>query len=215
MTEDGCENLAVDQVAGVIVAGGQSRRWGGGDKFLAAVGGKILLRHVIDRVRRQVRMLILNANSPAPEYGGLGMTTIPDNVTGDRGPLAGVLTGLDWVRENLPGVKWVMTVPSDAPFLPTDLAARLLASVTDEGADMGCVMSGGRTHPVIGLWPVALCDQLRHDLTINDVRKVDAWTANYKIAYPAWSVEPVDPFFNINTRDDLEVAETLIAEATA
>lgn len=214
MTEDERENLATDHVAGVIVAGGQSRRWGGGDKFLAPVGGKTLLQHVIDRVEIQVRMLILNANGSAPEYGGLGMTVISDNVKGDRGPLAGVLTGLDWVRENLPGVKWVMTVPSDAPFLPADLAERLLASVNDERADMGCVMSGGRTHPVIGLWPVALCDQLRHDLTINDVRKVDAWTASYKVAYPAWSVEPVDPFFNINTRDDLESAESLIAAVT-
>lgn len=209
------ENLTVkanaaSQIAGVIISGGRSRRWGGGDKFMAELAGKTLLRHVTDRVRDQVRVLILNTNSATERYQDLNLPVVPDVVPVDRGPLAGVLTGLDWTRENLPGIPWVLTVPSDAPFLPTDLAGRLLAGCQDGAADMACAASGGRTHPVIGLWPVALCDQLRKSLMIDDVRKIDAWTSGFRVARVDWPVEPVDPFFNVNTRDDLTKAAEII-----
>jgi molybdopterin-guanine dinucleotide biosynthesis protein A len=203
---------APDPVAGVIISGGQSRRWGGGDKFLAQLGGRTLLSYVAARVRPQVCMVVLNANGRAAQYRGLEMAVVPDTVRGDRGPLAGVLTGLDWVRETLPGVPWVLTVPSDAPFLPLDLAARLLAAVVADGADLACAASQGRTHPVIGLWPVALCDRLRHGLMIEDERKIDAWTAAYRVAQVEWPADPVDPFFNVNTRDDLARAQELLGQ---
>lgn len=209
--EDTEAKCAARRIAGVVISGGQSRRWGAGDKFLAKLAGKSLLRHVVDRVRGQVRMLTLNANRAAGRYQGLGLAVVPDIVPGCRGPLAGVLTALDWTRENLPGIPWVLTVPSDAPFLPADLADRLLAAVEDEGADMACAVSGDRPHPVIGLWPVALCGQLRHALMVEDVRKIAAWTGRYKVAYVTWPIDPVDPFFNVNTRDDLAAAEGLIS----
>jgi len=205
------ESLA-DRIAGVIISGGQSQRWGGGDKFLAELGGRTLLSHVAARVRSQVRMTILNANGKTAQYRGLDMAVVPDAVRGDRGPLAGVLTGFDWVRENLPGVPWVLTVPSDAPFLPPDLATRLMAAVEAEGADLACAASAGRTHPVIGLWPVALCDRLRHGLLVEDERKIDAWTAAYRVAQVEWPTDSVDPFFNVNTRDDLARAEQLLGK---
>jgi len=212
VADDVAESKVSNQVAGVIIAGGKSRRWGGGDKFLAVIDGKSLLQHVADRVRGQVRLLTLNANGPKDEYQGLDLAVIPDVVKGNLGPLAGVLTGLDWVRENLPGVPWVLTVPADAPFLPDDLVERLLTAIEEGGADMACASSSGRTHPVIGLWPVALCDRLRSDLIYDEVRKVDVWTASYKVACPSWSTNPVDPFFNINTHEDLDVAADLIAK---
>lgn len=204
-------NCSASRVAGVVISGGQSRRWGEGDKFLAKLAGKTLLRHVVDRVRGQVRLLILNANGAVGQYQGLGLAVVPDIVPGSRGPLAGVLTALDWTRENLPGIPWVLTVPSDAPFLPADLADRLMTAVEEEGADMACAVSGGRPHPVVGLWPVALCGQLRHALMVEDVRKIAAWTARYRVAHVTWPTGPVDPFFNVNTRDDLAAAEALVS----
>jgi len=207
---DGETDADPEKVAGVIISGGRSQRWGDGDKFLAKLNGKNLLEHVVSRIQPQTCFTVLNANQNVPAFRNLHLTVVPDTVVGDQGPLAGVLTGLDWVRENLPGVKWVVTVPSDAPFLPRDLVARLLAAVVDEGAELACAVSGGRTHPVIGLWPVALCDQLRQSLVFEGVRKIDAWTANFKLAQVEWPSEPRDPFFNINTKDDLKEAEELI-----
>ncbi len=209
MAEADGESHVKEQIAGVIVAGGQSRRWGGGDKFLTMIGSRTLLQRVSDRMSSQVRLLILNANGARGRFQDLGMAVVPDVVGGSLGPLAGVLTGLDWVRENLPGVPWVLSVPADAPFLPDNLAARLMEAIDSAGADMGCARSGGRTHPIVGLWPVALCDQLCHDLVTDEVRKIDAWTAAYHVAYADWPTDPIDPFFNINTRDDLDVAQAL------
>lgn len=212
MSDDVADSRVSNQVAGVIIAGGKSRRWGGGDKFLVEIEGKSLLQHVADGVRGQVRLLALNVNGPKNEYQELELVVIPDVVKENLGPLSGVLTGLDWVWENLPGVPWVLTVPADAPFLPDDLVRRLLTAVEEGGADMACVSSGGRAHPVIGLWPVALCDRLRSGLLYDDVRKVDIWTSSYKVACPTWSTDPFDPFFNINTHDDLDAAVDLITK---
>jgi molybdopterin-guanine dinucleotide biosynthesis protein A len=121
-----------------------------------------------------------------------------------------VLTGLMWARDHAPGCDWVVSVACDAPFAPHDLVARLLASVAAEGADMACAMSGGRDHPVFGLWPVALVDDLRGALVDEDIRKVDRWTDRYRLAHAEWPAEPVDPFFNINRPDDLVAAEALL-----
>ncbi len=201
------------QVAGVVLAGGLSRRWNGGEKCLAELGGQALLDHVIERVQPQVRLLILNANGDLSRFAPRPWARVADSVAGFAGPLAGILAGLDWTRANLPGVPWLLSAPGDAPFLPADLAARLLAAVTGGGADMACAVSGGRTHPVVGLWPVALADALRHALVFEDEHKIDAWTAGYKIAAVEWSTEPsgsIDPFYNINKPEDLVEAERLL-----
>jgi len=122
-----------------------------------------------------------------------------------------VLTGMDWTVANLPGLEWIVTVPTDAPFLPRDLVARMLAAVTAEGAEMACATSGGQRHPVIGLWPVALRTDLRKAMIFEDVRKVDRWTARHRVADVDFATDPVDPFFNANRPQDLEEAERAMA----
>ena len=133
---------------------------------------------------------------------------LPDN----PGPLVGVLTGMDWAVANLPGVEWIVTVPTDAPFLPTDLVDRFFDAVETKKADMACAVSDGRRHPVCGLWPVSLRMELRNALVGEGVRKVDVWTAGYQVADVDFSTEPIDPFFNANKPDDLDEAHRLLAD---
>ena len=202
--------LSNTPVAGVILAGGLSRRMGGGDKGLRALGGRPILAHVIERARPQVASLVLNANGDPARFAAFGLPVVPDGIEGFPGPLAGVLAGLDWARETAPDCTWVASFAGDAPFLPRDLVARLLAATADAGAELACARSGGQEHPVVGLWPVRLADALRRALTGEGMRKVDRWTARYRLAVVDFADMPVDPFFNANTPEDLAEAERLL-----
>lgn len=198
-------------VVAVLLAGGLSRRMGGQDKMLRAVGGESILARVIGTVRPQVGRMLLNANGDPARFAEYGLPVAADVVEGYAGPLAGVLTGMEWARDNAPGCSWVLTVPTDAPFLPGDLVARLMTAVKVQDADMACASSGGRHHPVCGLWPVRLADELRQAMVGEDIRKVDVWTARYRLAVVEWAAEPVDPFFNANRPEDLAEAERMMA----
>ena len=198
-------------VVGVVLAGGLSRRMGGGDKALLALGGRTILDHVIERARPQVSQLALNANGDAARFARFGLPVIADVVEGHAGPLAGVLTGLEWAAAEAPDCAWVASFASDAPFLSADLVARLWQAVERDGADMACASSAGRHHPVFGLWPVSLAAELRHAVVDEAVRKVDVWTARYSLAVADFETEPYDPFFNTNRPEDLAEAEALLA----
>jgi molybdopterin-guanine dinucleotide biosynthesis protein A len=196
---------------GVLLAGGLSMRMGGGDKCLRELGGRPILARIIERVEPQVARLILNANGDLARFADFGLPVVADVVAGFAGPLAGVLTALDWAATNAPDCPWVASFATDAPFLPLDLVARLHAAVDAEGADMACARSGGRDQPVFGLWPVRLRNDLRAAMAAG-VRKVDIWTADYRLAVAEFATAPLDPFFNANRPQDLAEAERLIAE---
>jgi molybdopterin-guanine dinucleotide biosynthesis protein A len=196
-------------VVGLLLAGGLSRRMGGGDKCLRPLGGTPILARIVERVRPQVRHLVLNANGDPARFAAYGLPIVADSIEGFAGPLAGVLAGLDWAAAHAPDCPWVASVPTDAPFLPEDLVAGLLAA-TDE-ADMACAASGGQNHPVVGLWPVRRREELRHALTVEGIHKVDVWTARYRLAMVEFPITDVDPFFNTNRPEDLAEAERLLA----
>ncbi|PWJ84149.1 molybdenum cofactor guanylyltransferase [Pseudaminobacter salicylatoxidans] len=194
---------------GVILAGGLARRMGGGDKPMRAIGGRPILDHVIARFAPQCDGVILNANGDPARFSAFGLPVVADSVADFPGPLAGVLAALDWTAHNRPGVRWVASVAGDCPFLPRDLLARLHEARAAQGAKLAVAASGGQSHPVIGLWSVALREELRHALVKEDIRKIDRWTARYPLATVSWPAEPVDPFFNANTVEDLAEAEKL------
>jgi molybdopterin-guanine dinucleotide biosynthesis protein A len=195
-------------LVGCILAGGQSRRMGGQEKALLHLGGKTLLDRVIDRVAPQVQTLVLNANGDPSRFAGRGLPVITDSIAGFAGPLAGILTGLEWAIGR--GAYWMVSIPSDTPFLPPDLVMRL--SEARRGNDIACAMSGSRAHPVIGLWSTSLAADLRRALIAESIRKVDAWTARYRIGIAEWPSHPYDPFFNINRPADLAEAERILRE---
>lgn len=200
-------------VAGVVLAGGLSRRMGGGDKSLKVLAGKTILERVIARALPQVSALVLNTNGDASRFARYGLPVVADSVAGFAGPLAGVLAGLDWAASQAPDVSHVASFATDAPFFPPDLVKRLKAAVADGKHDLACAASGGREHPVFGLWPVALREDLRNALA-SGLRKVDLWTARFRLARVEFPAQPYDPFFNVNAPEDLAEAERLAALVT-
>lgn len=207
------ERAPADKVAGVILAGGLSRRMGGGDKGLRLLGGRPVLAHIIDRARPQVEHLVLNANGDATRFAAFGLPVVPDVVEGYAGPLAGVLTGMEWVAREAPDCPWLASFACDAPFFPRDLVARLWAAVTENGADLACAVSGDQAHPVFGLWRVVLKEDLRRAMISENLRKVDFWTARHRLVEVRFDTVPLDPFFNTNRPEDLAEAERMLAAA--
>lgn len=181
---------------------------GGGDKCLLPLGGRAMLKHVIDRIEGQVGGLALNANGDPTRFAGYGLPVCGDSIDGFAGPLAGVLAGLDWAHEM--GASHVVSVAGDTPFFPLDLVARLerAASRAATPIALAATHEGGRTnrHPTFGLWPVALRNNLRAALR-DGLRKVVLWTDSHGAASAAFDD---DAFFNINTPDDLARAETML-----
>ena len=198
-------------VAGVLLAGGLARRMGGGDKCLRPLAGETLLARVIARVAPQVGPLILNANGDPARFAAYEVPVVADVVEGYAGPLAGILTALEWAAENAPHHPLVASFATDAPFLPRDLVETMVEARDLAGADLACAASGGRAHPVFGLWPVELRADLRAALVEQGERKIDRWTASHRLVEVAFPCAPVDPFFNANREEDLAEAERLIA----
>jgi molybdopterin-guanine dinucleotide biosynthesis protein A len=198
---------------GVLLAGGLSSRMGGGDKTLKTLGGRPILEWVIARARPQVDRLIVNANGDPSRFAAFGLPVVADVVEGFAGPLAGVLTALEWTAANAPGTAWVASFPTDAPFFPEDLVARLGQAIEAQGADIACATSDGQVHSVFALWPVRLRDNLRRALVDEAIRTVARWTDRYKVAHVDFACRPFDPFFNINRPENLAEAERLAARA--
>lgn len=193
-------------VVGVLLAGGRSSRMGGGDKSLQVLGGQTMMARTIARAAPQVEALALNANGDPVRFVSSGLPVIADSIQDFAGPLAGILAGLEWAATQRPRPRWLASFATDAPFFPRDLVARLVKAAEAEGADLACAVSGGRAHPVFGLWPLRLEDDLRRALG-EGMRKVDLWTARYRVASVTFDDRPVDPFFNINRPEDLAEAE--------
>jgi len=194
---------------GAILAGGLARRLGGGDKSLRIVGGRTVVARLVDRLAPRVNRMIINANDDPGRFDALGLPVIADCLPDHPGPLAGVLTALDWIALADPAIAWVVTVPGDAPFLPPDLVPRLHAARLREQVVLVCAGSLGRTHPVVGLWPVSIRRELRDAVVDQGIRRIDRFTAHYARAVEEWDSDPVDPFFNVNTPEDLAEANRL------
>ena len=198
-----------EPIAGVILAGGLARRMGGGDKGLLQLGGKAILDHVIDRLKPQTEALIINANGEPSRFAAYGLPVVPDSIEGSAGPLAGVLAGLDWAAER--DFSHIVTAATDTPFFPRDLVARFQVAVKQQGTDLAVAASQGRHHPVFGLWPCALRQDLRNAVGEEGIRKVDEWTLRHRLAVAHFEARDYDPFFNANRPDDLAEAEDILS----
>lgn len=200
----------MSDVPGVILAGGRATRMGGGDKGLRALGGARLIDHVIARLGAQAGPLAINANGDPARFADLGLPVLADSMPDHPGPLAGVLAGLDWAAEL--GAEAIVTAAADTPFFPADLVARLRTAAGPSGLALAATPDAEgrlRRHPTFGLWPVALREDLRAALS-SGLRKIVLWTDEHGAGTAEFAALPFDPFFNVNTPEDMAEAERLL-----
>ena len=205
--------VSTTRVVGVILAGGKSSRMGGGDKCLLPLGGRPVLASVLAGLKPQVSDIVINANGEPTRFAHFGLPVFADTVAGFAGPLAGVHAGLEWVKANRPGIRYVVTVPSDTPFFPDDLVQRFLSELKHHPSLLVAASAEG-IHPVVGLWPVGLARDLQECLK-QGMHKVGAFTKQHgavEVFFPPVKVggRLVDPFFNINRPEELEQADALL-----
>ncbi len=198
---------------GLVLAGGQARRMGGGDKARIKIGKSTIIDRVLATLSGQCVDIIINANGDPARFADTGCVVVPDSVPDFAGPLAGILAGLDYLSQQDNGIEWMLSVPGDCPFLPDDMVERLHEARRKMGAGvpLACARSGEWRHPVVGLWPLALRDDLRKALFDEGLHKIEIWTARHGIAIADWPDQPVDPFFNVNTPEDAARAERIAA----
>ena len=195
------------KTVGVILAGGRARRMNGADKALIRLGGRTLLERAVARLETQVDAVVVNANGDPERFAAIAdLPVIPDPDDDRAGPLAGVLAGMDFAIGQ--GASHIVTAAVDTPFFPEKLTRRLGEAAAAESVPLACAETGGRAHPVFGLWPVHLTEDLRRAMK-DGVRKVDQWTGRHGCARAVFETEPFDPFFNVNTPEDLAAAERI------
>lgn len=204
-------------IAGIILAGGLARRMGGGDKPLAPLAGRPLLQHGVARLSTQAGPLALNANGDPARFGHFGLPVVADTIEGFAGPLAGVLAGMEWAANA--GARHIVTVAGDTPFFPGDLVARFVAAVAGQPEAVAVAASNGRRHPTFALWPVDLASDLRNALVDRNERRVAAFIDRHphvEVDFPLQEAAGMayDPFFNVNTPQDLQEAERLARAMT-
>lgn len=188
----------------IILAGGRATRMGGGDKCLLDLDGRPILARIVDRLAPQCGPLALNANGDPARFAAFGLPVVADSLPDHPGPLAGILAGMDWAAGL--GADRILSAAGDTPFFPADLALRLTQA--GEGIVLAASRAAGDqviAHPTFGLWPTALRDDLRAALASGQ-RRVRAFAASHGAATAVWKADPEDPFFNINTPEDLDRA---------
>jgi molybdenum cofactor guanylyltransferase len=199
-----------ESIGGVVLAGGRSRRMGEGDKFLRTLGNHTLLECVIERVAPQVSTLMIAANGNTERLRQYWPRIIADSIPDFAGPLAGILSALEALRESGSATSLLLSVPADTPWLPLDLVERLHDVLRAEAAEIAVACSGPRDHPVIALWPVQLERAIRHALVTDGEHSLQRFQARFRVARAQWPDTPHDPFFNINTPEQLRLAESLL-----
>ncbi len=218
--EENYKDNSKNQVVGAILAGGRSTRMGGQDKSQLLLGGRSLMACAVARAQPQVSKLIINAPSGNKALGDFALPLVEDPIPDFAGPLAGALAAIQWASENAPASKWVATFATDAPFFPSDMVEKMIAAIKTENADTAIASSGGRNHPVFALWPVSVKDELLAAIKNDGLRRVGGWFDRQNVVTGDFPIidEPggpdgpdgVDPFLNINTADDLALAESLL-----
>jgi molybdopterin-guanine dinucleotide biosynthesis protein A len=202
---------ASHNTVGVILAGGQARRMGGTDKAFVKLGGETLIARTIARARPQVGELLINANGDLSRFAKFGVPVFSDSIDGFLGPVAGILAGLEWMREHRPDARWLASFACDCPFFPHDMVERLIDKAQSENARVVVAASGVRHHPVFAVWSASIPATSQSVLNDQGLRKMDDFVARFANTRVEFPSDATDPFFNINTPNDLRRAEALLA----
>ena len=185
-------------ILGVLLANAPSRKICCADKCMKRLKGVPVLNYVIDRARPQVSQLILNANGDPTRFQDIDCPVVPDVIEGPPSTPTGILTGMEWAKDHIPGCEWIVTLATDSPFIPTDLINHLLTEVAANNADMAYIRCGKQAHPEFGIWPVCLADDLRYALAEDGVKGINRWAKDYQTIEVSYSAELIDPFTDSN-----------------
>ena len=200
--------MSEDNILGAILAGGQSKRMGE-DKLFLELNNKKLIEHTIDKVKKYLKKVVIITNQDNEFFYKNNLTTVKDCIEGQLGPLVGILTAMKWAKENFTQCSWIATFPCDTPFFPERIIKSFIEESKKKESLILCASSHGRKHNIFGLWSLDLYDKLKDDLINKKVRKVQDWTEKNKIKNLEFEFKEYDPFFNINTQEDLEFAKKL------
>jgi molybdopterin-guanine dinucleotide biosynthesis protein A len=200
--------MSEHNILGAILAGGQSKRMGK-DKLFLELNNKKLIEHTIDKVKKYLKEVIIVTSQENEFFSKNNLTTVKDCIKGQLGPLVGILTAMKWAKENLTNCSWIATFPCDTPFFPESIIKDFIKESKKRESLILCASSHGRKHNIFGLWSLDLYDKLREDLINAKIRKVQDWTEKNKIKNLEFKFKDYDPFFNINTLDDLKFAKKL------
>jgi len=200
--------MSEDNILGAILAGGQSKRMGE-DKLFLEINNKKLIEHTLDKVKKYLKKTIIVTNHDNKFFVENNLITVKDCIEGQLGPLVGILTAMKWAKENLNNCSWIATFPCDTPFFPESIIKSFIKESERKESLILCASSHGRKHNIFGLWSLDLCDKLENDLINKKIRKVQDWTEKNKIKNLEFAFKDYDPFFNINTQEDLEFAKKL------
>lgn len=200
--------MSENNLLGAILAGGQSKRMGK-DKLFLELNNKKLIEHTIDKVKKYLKKIVIITNQDNEFFFKNNLTTVKDCIEGQLGPLVGILTAMKWAKENLSKCSWIATFPCDTPFFPESIIKNFIEESEKKESLILCASSHGRKHNIFGLWSLDLYDKLKDDLINKKVRKVQDWTEKNKIKNLEFKFKDYDPFFNINTEEDLEFAKKL------
>ena len=195
-------------ILGAILAGGQSKRMGK-DKLFLELNNRKLIEYTIDKVKKYLKKVIIITNQDNEFFSKNNLITVKDCIEGQLGPLVGILTAMKWAKENLNKCSWIATFPCDTPFFPESIIKSFIEESEKKESLILCASSHGRKHNIFGLWSLDLYDKLKDDLINKKVRKVQDWTEKNKIKNLEFTFKDYDPFFNINTEEDLEFAKKL------
>jgi len=200
--------MSEDNILAAILAGGQSKRMGK-DKLFLEFNNKKLIEHTIDKVKKYLKKVIIITNQDNEFFSKNNLITVKDCIEGQLGPLVGILTAMKWAKENLNKCSWIATFPCDTPFFPEKIIESFIEESEKKESLILCASSHGRKHNIFGLWSLDLYDKLKDDLINKKVRKVQDWTEKNKIKNLEFAFKDYDPFFNINTEEDLAVAKKI------
>ena len=201
--------MSEHNILGAILAGGQSRRMGK-DKLFLELNNKKLIEHTLDKVKKYLKQVIIITNQSNEFFSKNNLITVKDCIEGQLGPLVGILTAMKWAKENFKESSWIASFPCDTPFFPESIIKSFIEESEKKDSLILCASSHGRKHNIFGLWSLDLYDKLKDDLINKKIRKVQDWTEKNKIKNLEFKFKDYDPFFNINTKEDLERAKQLI-----
>ena len=200
--------MSEHNILGAVLAGGKSERMGK-DKLFLEINNKKLIEYTIDKVKKYLKKVIIITNQDNEFFSKNNLITVKDCIEGQLGPLVGILTAMKWAKENLTKCSWIATFPCDTPFFPESIIRSFIKESEKKESLILCASSHGRKHNIFGLWSLDLYDKLKDDLMNKKVRKVQDWTEKNKIKNLEFEFKDYDPFFNINTKEDLEFAKKL------